>query len=250
MRARPAPRLLAFALLLAADPTAAAPIAVSASLRIEIGGLAPVYATGSGIIDVSGGVYTIPAGLVSLGNATIPVTASTAVNSLIASGIANLSATFAPGGVTSQVPGEVCLVPAVGRACVAGGGIGGVMPVTGLIGIHVIPHIVVIPVDVGAFALGEGGSTNAPFTFDGAPWTTGVARVGLGGFPTVFTTATTGSVAGGSLTLVSAAFVAACGNLLPITASFTLTPLVPEPGALALIAIGAAGLLALALRRR
>ena len=244
MRHRTRVALAALALLLAAGPAQAAPIAVSASLRVEIRGLAPVVTTSTGVVDVTGGVYTIPAGLVSLGNATVPVTATTAVNSLVATNIANLTGTFAPGGVTSQAPAEVCLAPAPGRACVSGGGIGGVMHIAGLVNVHVIAHIVVIPVNLLTVNLGASGSSNTPYTFDGAPWTTGTVKIDHAG--TTFSVM--GSSATGSLTLVSGSYLLTCGNLLPITASFTLTPLVPEPAALVLIAIGTAGLIVL--RRR
>jgi hypothetical protein len=247
MRIRHSSALATFGLLLAAGSAAAAPIAVSASLRIELGYLGAVVATDTGVIDVSGGVYTIPAGLVSLASATVPVTATTAVGSLVALGIANLAGTFAPGGVTSQAPGEVCLAPMSAQACVSGGGLGGVMALTGVIAIHVIPHIAVIPVSVNAVNVGEGGSASQPFTIDGAPWTTGTVKIDQSAAPDV---TTMGSVGTGSLALVSGSYVLVCGNLLPITARLTLTGLVPEPAGLALIAIGVAGLIGLARKPR
>ena len=52
----------------------------------------------------------------------------------------------------------------------------------------------------------------------------------------------------GGLTLVTATFVLACGNTLPVFARLSLTPLVPEPSTLVLVA-AAAGLIWV-LRRR
>jgi hypothetical protein len=220
------------------------PIAVHASLRIQMRSLVAVEATGAGTVDVSGGIYTIPAGLVSLATVTIPVTSTSAVNSVVAVGVTNLAGSFAAGGVA---PGEVCADAPPGQACVSGGGLGGIMPLDGFLNVHIIPHIVIFPFDLQGILLGQGGSTFAPMTANGAPWTTGVARIGFSSFPDI---STTGSVAASSLSLVSASFVSACGNLFPFTARLTLTPLVPEPAGLALIAIGAAGLIGLALRRR
>ena len=55
-----------------------------------------------------------------------------------------------------------------------------------------------------------------------------------------------GGVTGGdATTLVTATYVNCCGNTLPIFASLTLTPVVPEPAALIYFALGICGLLAL-----
>jgi hypothetical protein len=48
---------------------------------------------------------------------------------------------------------------------------------------------------------------------------------------------------------VTATFVAACGNVIPILASREITG-IPEPGMLTLTAVGLAGLVALRIRRR
>jgi hypothetical protein len=232
--------------LLLAGPAAAAPIAVNATLRIDVFGFGGFQVAGSGSIDVSGGVYTIPAGLLSVASLTVPVTTTSAVNSLVVTGIGNLAGTFAPLGVTTQAPAEICPVAPLGQACVSGGGLGGIMALTGVINMHVVPHVLVIPVGLFDMRIGQGGSTGTPFTADGAPWTTGTARIGITGGPV----STLGGVMGGSLSLVSATRVFLVSQLLPTTARLTLTPLVPEPTGLTLVAIGVAGLVLLARSRR
>jgi hypothetical protein len=249
VHARYASTLGTIALLLAAGSAAAAPIAVDAVLRIEIRGPNAVAfeAVGTGVVDVSGGVYQLPAGLVALSSATIP--APTGIGSYVATGIANLAGSFAPGGVTSQAPLEVCLAPSAEEACASGDGLGGVMALTGRIAYHVIPHIVVVNLDLNDLLIGQGGGTNVPLIADGAPWTTGTVRIGPPSFGGSGLS-TTGSVGTGSLTLVAGSFVCCpVGDFRPITARLTLTPLVPEPTGLALIFGGALGLLGI-LRRR
>jgi len=232
-----------------AAPATAAPVATSASLSVSIQGLAPISLIGGGFVSVSGFTLIVPAGLVTqIGSLTIPVTGTTAVNSLVATGIANLGATFSLGGVTAQAPGEVCPGggPAAGQACNAGGGVGGVMALTGVIAVHVIPHVVVIPVSLNGALIGQGGSTNAPFTIDAAAWSTGTGLVNTG----------TGvvSLAGGvaPLVLVSPTFVLALGNLLPIFAALLISGSIPipEPAAGVMIAAGVGGLVWLARARR
>lgn len=242
-----------------AAPAAAAPAATPAvmalSLHYSEGGgpiaLPSITLVGGGVVDVTGLTVSVPAGLVSqVGSLTIPVTATTSVASLVATGIANLSGTFSLGGVTAQAPGEVCPGggPGAGTACNAGGGVGGVMALTGFIDVHVIPHIVVIPTSLNHFLIGQGGTKGPPFAFeiDAAAWSTGSGLVNTGSG--VLAHAPDFS----SLTLVSPTFVHTLGViLLPTFATLKFSSLfVPEPAASVTIVAGLAGLALLARARR
>lgn len=232
-------RVLSHALLsiVFAGTATAAPIGMTGTLTIDFG-LAAITLSGSGTVDSTGGSLSVPAGFfLQAGPVIVPVTAVTAVASLSAAGISNLSGTFASGGVTSQIPSEVCSSPGPSEACVSGGGIGGQLALAGTINIVIIPNVVVFPIGLGDSLIGVGGATNSPFSFDGAPWTTQQV------FWSPANTAT-GSNSGGSLSLVAATFIIACGNTAPAVATITLTSLVPEPENLLLIALGVTGIVA------
>jgi len=196
----------------------------------------------------------VPAGLVSAPmTLVIPVTTSTTIDSLSFVGVANLAGAFSLGGVTAQLPSEACpggIAPAGlagGLACNVGGGIGGVMGLTGTLNVNIIPGVVVIPLPLDGFRLGQGGSTNAVFLVDAAAWTTDVALLNTG----VNTSAYTGVSAfagGGALQLVSPLFAQACGNILPIISTLTLS-FVPEPAAWVSLWLGVLGIVALTRKR-
>jgi len=238
MRALPRSVLLVACVVLA-GPARAEPVFTQATLTVVIDygfPIAPFEAHGSGFIDVTGSTVTVPAGIVSLGQRlVVPVTSSTifGVVPLTARTLSNLSGTFSLGGVTAQAPAEVCGAgPAVGEACNAGGGIGGTMRLDGTI---FWPYgIVVIPLaPLGNLPLGEGGSTNIPFTADGAAWSTG------GGVARGPERTTTRVGSGSPFNLVTPVYVDALGNQGFIWASLVLTAVslpIPEPGLLALVA--------------
>jgi len=243
--------LVAFTSLLLAGPASSAPVVTNLVLGVSIQGFAPLTAAGAGSIDVIGSTITVPAGLVSLGSAiVVPVTGSTAINSLSITKLSNLSATFSLGGVTAQAPGEVCpgggpvANGSGGAACNVGGAVGGVMALTGTIFVNIIPTVVVIPVNLNSALIGQGGSTNVPFRIDAAAWSTGTGLVNTG-----VTVGAATTPAAFPLTLVSPAYVSVLGNPLPIFSYLAVSggiPLpVPEGSGMLLVALGVAGLLLL-----
>ncbi|MBW2315034.1 MAG: hypothetical protein JRH10_12645 [Deltaproteobacteria bacterium] len=252
MRTRTFAALLAA--FLVATPASAAPISGNVTVSITIQGLTPVTVGGSGIVDITGGVISVSAGLVSApGPILVPVTGVTAVDSLSLVGFSNLSGVFSVGGITAQAPGEVCPGGVAtggaltGVACNLGGAVGGVMGLTGTLNVNIIPNIVVIPFNLAVVQLGQGGSLNSPFFIDAAGWTTGTGLLNTG----VNTHATTGFGTASGFQLVSPLFVAACGNLLPVFASFTMTGLtaVPEPAVWISIWLGLLGVVTLTRRK-
>ena len=264
--------ILAAAALVVATSASAAPVVRPANfiISIAIQGLAPITLTGSGnatVDSATSGIALAAAAISLTADVVVPVTATTVVKQVTAKkGIANKAGTFreflaSSGGVTTQLPGELCGGggKGPGKACNEGGGLGGKMGITGTVNVSVIPGVVVIPVNLNAAKIGQGGATNAPFTIDAAGWSTGDGVVQL---PNGVLITQAGATGGNTITLVTPTFVSALGNLLPIFTSLTITftdglglpafvtsPHVPEPGTLLLLGSGIAGLLLLGRRR-
>jgi len=251
------------ALLLGTGTASAAPVNTTATLAIQIQNVGALPVTGSGEVSVTGTTVTVPANLVQQGDPiVIPVTSITAVQSLTATGIANLAGTFRMGGVTSQAPAETCPATlALGVACNTGGNVGGVMALTGFINIRV-NEFVNVAVNLNTAGIGQGGTFTTPqesISGDNAVWSTGVGKVGatttttitafvLGGQVTntnTFTTTFTSQGQANPFQVVTPTFVNAFGGLaqIPLFSTLTLDSVtVPQPDTLLLLASGIAGL--------
>lgn len=270
--------LAALAVALAAGPAAAAPVARPADLTLDlrvigIGTLVSTYnpygysynfgsreisleASAQVTVDVAAGTLGLTAGTLSQ---TEPaewfVLGSTAVDTVSVVGFSHGDAVFSVGGAA----GGDAACPVGSGACVPQAGFGGEMTLTGTYNINIVPNIVVIPIALAGF--GTGGSTQAPFTFDYAPWTVGTATIRFSTQSGDTSTLTTrGSITGSGFRLVSPTYVQALGNILPYVSTLRVefsdglgvpgfvSGQVPEPAAWLLAA--AAGALAYALTGR
>jgi len=266
------------ALVLAGGTASAAPVQTTGTITVGLGPLGSFTISGSGTVDVSGTggsimatttggavisdatQINVPGGLAALGSVvTIPVDPNdtTAVTKIVLQpGVGQATGTFASGHVPGTAGGVAQTCPE--RACVEGGGKGGVMPIVGDVTVFVklTPNGVPFqaPIALGNFNIGQGGPFTAMVIItafgSGAPFTTGTNQVvtlngnvtqgpeGSGDDPITFVTPT-------------AVDLPAANTSLPIFTSFSLSgiKMVPEAGTLLLLGSGIAGL-ALAGRRR
>jgi len=232
-------------------PAMAAPVSGPIELSIDIQGLPALTVTSTGTVDVSGNTIQIPAGAVlQSGPLTLPVTGVASVESIRASGLGNLSGTFSLGGITAQLPDEVCASAATGQACNSGGGIGGAMGLQGSVFISVVPGVVVLTFDLMTGGIGQGVEKSVPWSFDNGGFTTGEAFLNAGTttYGSGQTTVSGGTVPGNRLSLVTPSVVYAGGNVFPMVT--TLTVPIPEPSTLLLLGLGVGGLAAAFRRRR
>ncbi len=226
----------------------AAPVLANLVLELQSPGFLPVSLSGVATISVTGTTVVLPGSAFPqvLPTVSFPVTRPALTAS---SGVAFQGGTFSLGGLTGQAAGEAC-PPGPRQACNVGGGIGGLLGLSGGLNVHLIPGVVVLPLDLDAMRVGQGGfaGTAPTSAYDAAGWTTRTGLVNTG-------TATLSQVAsspapGFALQLVSPTYVGFLGNTLPIFATLTISGTVlPVPEAAPLALLGAA-LLVIVLGRR
>lgn len=231
-----------------AAPSRAAPVPVTGDLGIIFGTAAYVVVPFAGTVDVTGGTATFGAGLFSASNVFQPGPGWQNLITGVVVTVSNGAGSVSAGGASALCPGPL----GGSGACVSGGGIGGGIPVAGLFQIKGA-----LALNVPLSVVGRNGElqTNVGgVVVQGAPWTTGVAKITTTGAPMAMA-ATTGSAMGplgapgSTLNLVTPAHV----NLVNLTRVPMMMRLrlefVPEPAPLALLAAGL-GALALAARGR
>ncbi len=236
------------------------------------------------MVDEAGGLdgtgrIVVPAGALSLATPlVVPVTTTSSIAALRATTLRNLTGVFSLGGAAAveDPPCPPVLDPDSyrrGAACVRGDGFGGVMGLSGTLGIALVVDFATLPLSLGGARIGQGGTTDQglSFFYEPAPWTLGIGQVHFlstfretltvttpGGATLTVRHTSTGTVTRAStgradatasrLSLVTPTYLGALGNHLPIFTRLTIE-LVPEPGSFALLA-GGCLLLAGTRRRR
>ena len=259
-------------LLLLGAPARAATLPFTATLSLGIGALPAAVFSGSGVGQSmgGGGSFTVPSNFLA-GTVTFFVTNAPPVYKLTIQVTGNGSGSFNPGFTPPLLHpavyklGGLATTPGV---TLAGGGIGGAMPVGGGAGVNVFA-VFTIPVPLGVLGTGSSVLTKTggvSIQVVASQWTTGVAKMLLATETTYHlpasmsimlntTVTTTGSDARtpggkGMVTLVSPvkAITNISGNLA-VVARLKVN-FIPEPGSLLLFAVGVVGLAAFGSRRR
>jgi hypothetical protein len=244
---------------LAAPPLATAtPVPVTGSATLAVGVLPAFDFPFQGVVDVSGGTLTVPAGLVS-GSVSVPIDGYPLglITGIVVT-MANTAGQFSVGGAAALCPGPF----ASGRgACVSGGGFGGSMPwsgvvqVKGALGFTLPLSVVGADGEQVATLLRPPAATSMapPGWIQGAAWTTGMANVTTTASGQMYDLAGSAAgalgAAGSTLTFVTPAHVnpfSTARSPVFSTISFTF---VPEPGTIGLVVAGLAGLALIARSR-
>jgi hypothetical protein len=215
-----------------AAPARAASVGVTGQFEVLVSGLSPVVVplVPGATADVTGGVLGVPAGIGAL-TASIPITG------FPLDLVTGLDVDLANGAGSFAAPGP----SQTGPASVAGGALGGAMPISGTVATTGL-----VPISFSLSVVGVGGTQDeGDIVLYGAPWTVGDATVTLSD-QTVF--ALSGSQTGalgaiGSQTvLVTPLRIDAYGlSEIPVFGRLTLN-FVPEPGTGLLVAAGLLGL--------
>jgi hypothetical protein len=189
--------LLGLALaVLAACPAQAVPVSRNATLSLSTstpitGGSFGFQAPATVSVDEATGSLVVPPGVFGGVTVFIPNSSTTSPSSISIVNLDVQGGTFRPGGITTQLPGELCpsaLPTGVPLACNHGGGLGGGMALAGTWNINVLPALgITVPVPLSPY-FGGGGSTSSatPFSLniDGGGWTIGRAFAGTPGATT------------------------------------------------------------------
>jgi hypothetical protein len=197
-----------------AGTAAAAPVAVCGDLRISFSTFPEIVVPiAYGTVDITGGILGVPPGLASTSGLFVPVTTDrTGMFTGIVVTVAN-----AAGAFSRPAPAYS------GFAHIGGGGVGGIMPISGLLQLKGLN-----PIHIPISMIGQGGvMSTSGVVVQGAPWTTGAAVVTTSGplMQRYTEIGSNGLTPGGSgqITLVSPAHVNAAGLArTPLFSSMTL----------------------------
>lgn len=228
--------------LAGASPAVAVPVPVTGSVSFQLGTFAPLVQPFAGVVDVTPGALSVPAGLAVFPPQFLPTGFPQDLITAVVVSFANQAGAFAVGGAGATCPGPL----GGGGACVVGGGLGGGMPLSGLVQVRGALMLNVPLSVVGAD--GEPQTNAGGIVVQGAPWTTRTARITTTGVGMAMLTRM-GSAMGAlgatssTITLVTPAHINVAGlaSRTPVFSTLSLH-FVPEPGSLALLVVGLAGI--------